>query len=624
MAAADVVPDAGDIVEGPPELSLKPRSAGHKQTNGDVEHDAETPQQPHENEWYRSGFSSNGYRIHEEPLHTRRPMRVLIVGAGAAGLQIAYKAQRQLSNVTFAIYEKNSAVGGTWLENRYPGCTCDIPSHSYQFSFWRKPDWKSYYAGAEEIRQYLQAFAVENDLERFVRFGHRVDEARWDAERGVWKIKGHLADGSEFTDEGEILASCHGVLNSWKYPNIPGIDRFKGKIMHSAAWDDNVDLNDKKVAVVGGGSSAVQIIPSIQPYTKELHVFLRSPVWITAGFGAKHAAPGGVNFDYSEEQKNKFASDEAVLDKYCREVEGELNKRFTLMHLDSVDQAASREFVAKSMFQKLAGDPRLTAHLIPQYALGCRRMTPGSDYLQSLLRPNVEVITQSAAEVTETGLVDASGRHVDVDVIVFATGFDTSFCPPYTLVGEGGRNLRDEWADFPRGYLSVMAEGFPNMFLFIGPNGPASHGSILPILEWHTRYMFKIISHMQRTSIKSLGPSRDAVADLYTHTHELLKRTAWSSACRSWFKNGRVHGPVTAIWPGSRLHYFEVLAEPRYEDFVMTYRDSGSGSGGGNRFAYLGNGYTHAELDEDSNPVWYFDVLGRELAMGKKAFGVVE
>lgn len=211
MAGAGVLPDPRDIVDTPPSLSLKPRPAGQRPTKGDVKPDAEGVEQ-HENEWYRSVFSSDGYRVHEEPLHTRRAMRVLIVGAGAAGLQIAYKAQRQLCNVTFALYEKNAAVGGTWLENRYPGCTCDIPSHSYQFSFWRKPDWKSYYAGAEEIRQYLEAFAVENDLERFVRFGHRVDEARWHADQGVWRIKGHRSDGSEFSDEGDILASCHGVL----------------------------------------------------------------------------------------------------------------------------------------------------------------------------------------------------------------------------------------------------------------------------------------------------------------------------------------------------------------------------------------------------------------------------
>ncbi|OQV02175.1 hypothetical protein CLAIMM_07414 isoform 2 [Cladophialophora immunda] len=567
------------IINEPPALSLKPRST----VNG--EHISK-PTQEHENEWYRSVFSSNGYTIQEQPLHTRRPIRMLIIGAGAGGLQVAYKALRQLSDVTFTIYEKNADVGGTWLENRYPGCTCDIPSHSYQFTFWRKPDWKSYYAGAEEIRQYLKDFAVQNELEQFVKFRHKIEEARWNQDKG--------------------------------FPDIPGIQTFEGQVLHSAAWDDSVVLEGKKVAVVGGGSSAVQIIPSIQPQVGRLYAFLRSPVWITAGFGAKHAAPGGVNFDYSEEQKKEFERDPAALDKYCRDVEGELNKRFTLMHLDSEDQKASREYVADSMFKKLAGDPRLTSHLIPKYALGCRRMTPGSDYLQSLLKDNVEVISQSAVEVTPTGLIDSSGTHTEVDVIVFATGFDTSFSPSYTVVGQDGRTLRGEWGDFPKSYLSIMAEGFPNMFHFPGPNGPASHGSVLPILEWHTRYVFKVISYMQAKSIKSVVPTAQAVTDFFVHTQELLKRTAWSSACRSWFKNGKTHGPVTAIWPGSRLHYFETLKEPRFEDFEIQYL------GDGNRFTYLGNGYTNTELDEDGNPVWYFDILEKELNSKIGAFDLIE
>lgn len=204
------------LVQAPPDLSLKPQ-----QMNGTPN----TPKVPkvHENNWYQAVFSSNGYRIQEQPLHTRRPMRILIIGAGAAGLQIAYKTSKQLSNVTFTIYEKNSDAGGTWLENRYPGCTCDIPSHSYQFSFWRKPDWKSYYAGAEEIRQYLKDFAVQNGLEEFVHFRHVVEEARWDQDKGVWRLHGRRPDGSAFSDEGEILASCHGVL---KYAFSPSVCRF--------------------------------------------------------------------------------------------------------------------------------------------------------------------------------------------------------------------------------------------------------------------------------------------------------------------------------------------------------------------------------------------------------------
>ena len=204
-------------VSNPPPMSLKPQFVNESPETGAGE-------KVHENEWYQSVFSSNGYKIQEQPLHTRRPMHLIIVGAGAAGLQIAYKALRQLRDVKFTIYEKNSDVGGTWLENRYPGCTCDIPSHSYQFSFRRKPDWKSYYAGAEEIRQYLKSFAVDNDLEKFVKFRHKIEEAVWDQEDGVWKLKGQRDDGSEFHDQGEMLASCHGVLKYVLFDQLLALD----------------------------------------------------------------------------------------------------------------------------------------------------------------------------------------------------------------------------------------------------------------------------------------------------------------------------------------------------------------------------------------------------------------
>ena len=167
---------------------------------------------PHENEWYRQSF--DGYTVKEQPLYTKRPLRMIVIGAGAAGLEIAYKAERQLEDISLQIYEKNSDVGGTWLENRYPGCTCDIPSHSYQWSFWRNPRWSAYYSGAQEIWQYLKDFAVEHDLEKYVAFQHRVQEAKWNQANSVWEVKIQKPSGETFVDKGEILASCHGVLKS--------------------------------------------------------------------------------------------------------------------------------------------------------------------------------------------------------------------------------------------------------------------------------------------------------------------------------------------------------------------------------------------------------------------------
>ncbi|KAJ9501902.1 hypothetical protein H2202_002864 [Exophiala xenobiotica] len=552
----------------------------------------------HENEWYRQDFG--GYRVTEAPLYTRRPVRLICVGAGATGLQIAHKARLFLKDVELVIYEKNHDLGGTWLENRYPGCTCDIPSHSYQFSWARNPNWSEYYSSSKEIWQYFKDTATKFDLEKDVKYNHKVESAAWDEESGRWNLTLTGPDGSMFTDSAEILVNGGGILNSWKYPNVPGIDTFKGKIMHSARWDGEYDFEGKTVAVIGGGSSAVQITPQLQKVAKKVIPFLRSPVWITTGFGAKYAGPNGTNFEYSEEQKKLFENDPEAYNKYCRDLEGELNKRFTLNHLNSKDQKASKELVARMMKEQLGNHPELTKHLVPDFALGCRRMTPGSGYLQSLIKPNVQVVCQGVQSITATGVIDDSGAPHEVDAIVCASGFDTSFSPHFTVIGRNGRNLREEFGDFPKAYMGIMAEGFPNLFHFLGPNSPVSHSSTLPIFEWHTRYMFQMIEKLQVENIKAFDPKPECIQDLFNHTHELMKRLSWSSACHSWFKNGKIHGPVTAIWPGSRLHYFEALDRPRYEDYNISYRSN-------NRYQYLGNGYTHTEIDPNGNAVWYFD-----------------
>ncbi|ORY01282.1 cyclohexanone monooxygenase [Clohesyomyces aquaticus] len=551
----------------------------------------------HENEWYNQDF--DGYRISEQVLYTKRHLRIVCVGAGAAGLQIAYKAERALTDIDLVIYEKNSDIGGTWLENRYPGCTCDIPSHSYQFTWARNPKWSQYYSSSEEIWQYFKDVATKYDLEKYVQLKTSVQSAAWDEESGQWKLRILKPDGKEVDDWCDVLISGSGVLNSWKYPKIPGLDLFKGKLMHSARWDNTYDLAGKAVAVIGGGSSAVQIIPGIQPKVGKLFAFLRSPVWITTGFGAKYAGPGGTNFEYPREDIKKFNENPEEYTKYCRDIEGELNKRFNLMHMHSKDQKNSRDLIANMMAEKLNNE-KLTKKLVPDFALGCRRMTPGSGYLESLSKENVEVIHESAVRLTETGIVDESGVEHEVDVIICATGFDTSFTPHFKVTGRNGADIHNQFGDFPIGYLGIMAENFPNMFLLIGPNGPASHSSVLPILEWYTRYAFQMIEKFQTENIKSFEPKKGAIKDLYNHTHELMKRLVWSSACRSWFKMGKTHGPVTAIYPGSRLHFFELLKHVRWEDYELTYKTN-------NRFQFLGNGYTAREQSADGDPVWYFD-----------------
>lgn len=409
-----------------------------------------------------------------------------------------------------------------------------IPSHSYQFVWAKNPNWSHYYSGSEEIWQYMKDVAVQHDLEKYMKLNTKVLSARWDEEAGLWRLKlKNLSDGTVFDDSCNVLINGTGVLNDFKLPEIPGIESYQGRIVHSARWDDKLDLTGKRVAVIGGGSSAVQLVPSIQPIVGKLYTFSRSPVWITTGFGARHAGPGGTNFKYSEDQLKAF-EDKPTHEHYCRDVEGELNKRFALMHLKSKDQAGARELVASIMADQLGHDEKLMNHLTPQFALGCRRMTPGSGYLQSLRAENVEMIPQSAVEFTKNGLVGEDGIEREVDVVICATGFSTSFTPHFEVHGRNGAEIHKQFGQFPVGYLGIAAENFPNLFLFIGPNGPASHSSLLPVLDWYTRYVFQVIEKMQTENVKSVMPKAQAVKDFYNHTHELMKRLAWSSACRSW------------------------------------------------------------------------------------------
>ena len=301
------------------------------------------------------------------------------------------------------------------------------------------------------------------DLEKYIQFKTTVESATWDEESGQWKLRIAGPDGEYVDDYCDVLINGSGVLNTWRYPKIPGLELFKGKLMHSAQWDNTYDLTGKTVAVVGGGSSAVQLIPSIQPEVGKLFAFLRSPVWVTTGFGAKFSGPGGTNFEYSAEQIKKFNDNPGEYKQYARDIEGELNKRFNLMHINSKDQTDSRVLIKNLMSEKLNNE-RLTKRMVPDFALGCRRMTPGSGYLESLSKDNVETIHESAVRVTEKGIVDESGIEHEVDVIAFATGFDTSFTPHFKVVGRNGAEIHEQFGEFPVGYLGITAENFPNLF----------------------------------------------------------------------------------------------------------------------------------------------------------------
>ena len=320
----------------------------------------------------------------------------------------------------------------------------------------------------------MKDVATQYNIGKYVKFNTTVETATWDEEEGVWRLRLLGPDGQNYEDTCHVLVNGSGVLNEFKWPDIPGLQSFKGKLMHSARWDSKYDLTGKRVAVVGGGSSSVQIIPNIQPKVGKLFAFLRSPVWITTGFGAKYAGPGGTNFAYPEEQIKDFVDNPETHAKYSRDVEGELNKRFALMHLKSKDQAASRELVADIMADKLGHDETLTKHLTPPFALGCRRMTPGSGYLESLRADNVQVVPKSVVRLTENSIIDESGEEHEVDVVVCATGFDTTFTPHFKTYGRNNAEIHKQFGSFPIGYSKFYNSFYNDSFTYSLDSGNCS------------------------------------------------------------------------------------------------------------------------------------------------------
>ncbi|KAK5138944.1 hypothetical protein LTR04_004041, partial [Oleoguttula sp. CCFEE 6159] len=299
------------------------------------------------------------------------------MGAGASTLNFLKKAEEQLDQVDITVYEKNRDVGG---------CACDIPSVNYQFS-WKIKLWSHYYSYSPEIWRYLKDIEEENNfISKYIKLRHQIERVEWDDEVGVWRFKvKDLETGKVSDDEAEFFINAGGVLNSWKWPTIPGLHDFKGKLMHSANYEEGYNLEGKKVAVIGAGSSGVQIVASVQKKVDTLYHWVRSPIWITAGFAQTWAGTDGANFEYSEEQRKFLQENPKKYLEYRKQIENELNQRFKFIIKGSEEANQAREFSYQEMARKLASKPRLADKIIPKnFNPGCRRPTPAPGYLEAL------------------------------------------------------------------------------------------------------------------------------------------------------------------------------------------------------------------------------------------------
>ncbi|KAL5040848.1 hypothetical protein BDW71DRAFT_201844 [Aspergillus fruticulosus] len=543
------------------------------------------------------------YRVVEQPIRTRRHIRVACMGAGYSGLMmgIVFSEQMKYKNAELVIYERNEDLGGTWLENRYPGCKCDIPAHNYAYSFAPNPDWPNYYATSEQIHEYMHKVARQYDVYKYIKYQHTVTSAVWIEEEGKWDIWIRTPDGTIIQDKVDVFINAGGVLNNWKWPNIEGLQDFKGKLIHSASWDQDYDFTGKRVANIGIGSSGVQIVPQLAKVVDSMDVYIRSQTWISPAPGINEPTGNDPDMDAElnfTEKTLEIFKDPKTLRDYRAAIMDRRSSNFKRFLTDSDLQSKAQDLFRKIMIERLGDTPKgqeAAKLLLPNFPVGCRRLTPGPGFLEALTQENVQLRWDDIARITEKGILTRLGEEKEYDVIVCATGFNTSFCPSFPLVGRRGVNLATKWTnDLPAAYFGLTVPDMPNYFCFIGPNSTISNGSLVLGIQMTAVYIYKWLDKLQTEDIRSFEVRQDVNDEYNEHMQTYLKRTVWTGSCRSWYKRGTVDGPVVAVYGGTTFHFMEAIKNPRWEDFIIERTDKR------NRFSYLGNGFTLRETKEGS------------------------
>jgi cation diffusion facilitator CzcD-associated flavoprotein CzcO len=480
----------------------------------------------------------------------RRP-RAVIVGSGFSGLGMAIRL-KQAGIDDFVVLEKASDLGGTWRDNRYPGCACDIPSHLYSFSFAPSPCWTRKYPPADEIWAYMRRCAEQYGVVPHIRFETEMTGAELDPAGGGWRV--HTRAGETFDCQALILAM--GPLHQPMYPAIPGLERFGGRAFHSSDWDAGCDLTGRRVAVIGTGASAIQLVPQVAPRAATLHVFQRTPPWVLPR-GDRPVAPW---------QRWLFR----VLPVTQRAVRTAIYWSLELRVLGfSVNPGLMRllQRLAVAHLHRQVADPELRRALTPGYTLGCKRVLLSDDYYPAFSRANVELVTSGISEVREDRIVTSDGVERPVDVIVFGTGFHvTDAMANVTVVGRDGLRIQDAWRDGMEAYLGTTVAGFPNLFLVLGPNTGLGHNSMVFMIEAQTRYVLQCLRMLRESGRAELEVRPPVQSAFNRRIQERLRRAVWSvGGCASWYLDAS--GTNRTLWPGSSFRYWLRTRRARTADY---------------------------------------------------------
>jgi cation diffusion facilitator CzcD-associated flavoprotein CzcO len=477
-------------------------------------------------------------------------VEVAIIGAGFGGLGTAIRL-KEAGIDDLVLLERAAAIGGTWRDNTYPGCACDVQSHLYSFSFAPNPHWSRSYSPQPEIWDYLERCTDRFGIRPHVRFEHEVTSAAWDGEAQRW-----IVDTTRGRFIARILVMAAGALSEPIIPDLPGLDSFAGPAFHSARWDHSVELDGKRVAVIGTGASAIQFVPAIQPRVRRMYVFQRTAPWIVPrhertlrGFEQRvfRRAPAVQKLVRGA----IYLQREAMVELFRHPRVARLAQKAALRHL-----------------RKSVADPELRRRLTPDFTLGCKRVLLSNEYYPAVAQPNVEVVTDRIAEVRPHSIVTADGAEREVDAIVFGTGFRPTDPPlAHAVRGVDGRTLMEAWGGSPVAHVGTTVAGFPNLFMLMGPNTGLGHTSVVYMIEAQIEHVLGAIRHLRATGAAAVEPRPEAQAAYVASVDRRMRGTVWvSGGCASWYLDAT--GRNSALWPDFTWRFRRRVARFRPDEYA--------------------------------------------------------
>ena len=480
-------------------------------------------------------------------------MSIVIIGSGFAGLCMGIRL-KEAGIEDFVILERGATIGGTWRDNDYPGCACDVQSHMYSYSFEPNPKWSRMFAPQQEIRAYIEHCAAKYGLMPHVRLNQGVKAGRYDESGKVWDIT---------TDSGEkyrasVLVAATGGLSNPAYPKVKGLDTFQGAKFHSAHWDHSFDFDGKRVAVIGTGASAIQFVPQIQKQVEKVHLFQRTAPWVIR-------KPDRPISDFERTLFDKLP----FTQRFARRA---IYWKAEARVLGIVKNPKFMDAAKRMAFDYLHGeikDKALRKKLTPNYSMGCKRILMSNDYYEALAKPNVNVVTEGIREVRANSVITDDGVEREVDAIIFGTGF-TAQQPVQRgmIIGKGGVDILDRWGGAMEAHKGSTIDGYPNLFFLVGPNTGLGHNSMIYMIESVATYIVDAIQQMRAGGWKSVDVKAEALREYNDRLQAKVEGTVWQvGGCKSWYQNDA--GRNTALWPDFTFNFRKETAAFDADNYVI-------------------------------------------------------